>query len=153
MKGLAGEYKVPSTEAPSVYMREGDAATTVSWSGCSWDIHVDGVFKFSTMSGGDVGPKCASGTCTMTTDATSCADCPAGSYFFPATSTCNTCTDTGEFITPTTVADDAELCTEYIKGLTSPDSMYFAFCPHRPGMTMERVCADMSLCPCSRAAS
>jgi hypothetical protein len=25
--------------------------------------------------------------------------------------------------------------------------MYFAFCPHRPGMEMRRVCADMSLCP------
>jgi hypothetical protein len=150
MEGLAGDYKTPGTTAfgsPTMYSRTAGDAVSVSWSGCSWDIHVDGVFKFSTMSGGDVGPKCASGTCTMTTDATSCADCPAGSYFFPATSTCNTCTDTGEFITPTTVADDAELCTEYIKGLTSPDSMYFAFCPHRPGMTMERVCADMSLCP------
>jgi hypothetical protein len=38
---------------------------------------------------------------------------------------------------------------EYINALveTGMTMMYFAFCPHRPGMTMQRVCADMSLCP------
>jgi hypothetical protein len=104
MEGLAGDYMVPTVNTempgkPQIYSITAGGAVTVSWSGCSWDIHVDGVFKFSTKPSG----------------ITVC-ESPA-------------------------IGDIATLVASGEK------MMYFAFCPYREGMTMQRVCADMSLCP------
>jgi hypothetical protein len=103
MENLAGDFVVPGmlgdSGKPSVYTRSETDPVTVSWSGCSWDIHVDGAFKFSTKAGGTT-----------------------------------VCADSAPSDIKTLVASGVEM-------------MYFAFCPYRPGMTMQRVCADMSLCP------
>jgi hypothetical protein len=95
MDGYGGKYE---TDIGVAYTRAGDDAVTVSWSGCSWDIHMDAVLKFSTK---DSKTECA----------------------------------TEQTMDISTLVNSGAL------------NMYFAFCPERPGMTMQRVCADMSLCP------
>jgi hypothetical protein len=108
MGGLDGDFKTVGTEtlgSPSMYTRTEGDLVTVTWSGCSWDIHVDGMFKFSTKQGGKA-------ECTITEDP------PKGGYI-----------------------------SGLVKSSPAVVPMYFAFCPHRPGMEMRRVCADMSLCP------
>merc|ERR1719160_2307199 len=103
------------------------------------------MFKFSTKAGGSA---CTHpGDCTVKQGATSCYDCPDGSYFVAAAGVCTTCTLEGQFITPDFSLDPpAVYCGggtrryiggaggnrkafDYVNELSDTEMMYFAFCP------------------------